>query len=34
MRRHATSSEPPPAGAAARGDWRTIKSLLPYLLAF
>ncbi len=34
MRRHATSSEPPPAGAAARGDWRTIKSLLPYLLAY
>ncbi|WP_296228172.1 ABCB family ABC transporter ATP-binding protein/permease [Ralstonia sp. UBA689] len=34
MRRFPASSEPPPPGAAARGDWRTIKSLLPYLLAY
>lgn len=34
MRRHAVSSEPPPAGVATRGDWRTIKSLLPYLWAY
>ncbi|HWV07489.1 ABC transporter ATP-binding protein/permease [Ralstonia sp.] len=33
MRRFPASSEPPPPGAA-RGDWRTIKSLLPYLLAY
>ncbi|WP_413707089.1 ABCB family ABC transporter ATP-binding protein/permease [Ralstonia sp. Ralssp110] len=33
MRRFPASSEPPPPGAA-RGDWRTIKSLLPYLMAY
>jgi len=33
MRRFPASSEPPPPGAP-RGDWRTIKSLLPYLLAY
>ena len=33
MRRFPASSEPTPPGAA-RGDWRTIKSLLPYLLAY
>lgn len=33
MRRFPASSEPPPPGAN-RGDWRTIKSLLPYLLAY
>ena len=33
MRRFPASSEPPPPGAQ-RGDWRTIKSLLPYLWAY
>jgi len=33
MRRFPASSEPPPPGAT-RGDWRTIKSLLPYLMAY
>src|SRR5437762_732700 len=35
--RRATSSPPPPTsgpGAAVRGDWETVRTLLPYLLAY
>ena len=34
MRRYAAPTEPPPAGAPMRGDWSTIRSLLPYRWAF
>src|SRR4051812_44928002 len=35
MRHHSSSSPPPAASAdAPRGDWKTIRTLLPYLLAY
>ncbi len=32
--RHASQASPPPPGPAKGGDWRTIRTLLPYLWAY
>ena len=34
MRHHASSNSPPPANQATRNDWVTLKTLIPYLLAY
>ncbi len=34
MRHHASSNAPPPANQATRNDWVTLKTLIPYLLAY
>ena len=34
MRHHASSNAPPPANQGTRNDWVTLKTLLPYLLAY
>ena len=35
MRHHASTAPPPPAtGATPRGDWQTIRTLIPYLWAY
>ena len=34
MRHHASSNAPPPANQGTRNDWVTLKTLIPYLLAY
>ena len=34
MRHHASASAPPPANQSTRNDWGTLKTLVPYLLAY
>ncbi|WP_295753150.1 ABC transporter ATP-binding protein/permease [Undibacterium sp.] len=34
MRRNSSSSAPAPSASSARGDWSTVKTLLPYLWAY